>query len=144
VVVAVGLTFVEPLAEAELNPAGEIEIVAAPLVAQLSELLEPAFMLVGFAVKDVIEGVVPVPAVFGELVAPPQLVRQTPASRMRISAQRSGPEERCRREPTLLLIKGLRECKRNPVIAIAHTRLVITPLSWLLVARTELGWVHEW
>jgi len=71
----------------ELNPPGEIETLVAPLVVQLSVLLAPEFMLVGFAVKDAIEGAEPVPEdESDELVVPAQLIRPRPASRTRISA----------------------------------------------------------
>jgi hypothetical protein len=56
VVVAVGLTLVEPLADVEVNVPGVMAMLVAPVVAQLSVLLAPELMLVGFAVKDVIAG----------------------------------------------------------------------------------------
>jgi ribose/xylose/arabinose/galactoside ABC-type transport system permease subunit len=56
VVVAVGLTFVEPLANLDLNVPGVMAILAAPVVAQLSLLLEPETILVGLAVNDPIVG----------------------------------------------------------------------------------------
>ena len=55
-VVAAGLTFVEPLADVELNDPGAMAILVAPVVAQLSELLDPNVMVVGFAVKELIVG----------------------------------------------------------------------------------------
>jgi hypothetical protein len=54
--VAVGLTLVDPLAAEEVNVPGVIVIDVAPLVAQLSVLLEPEVMLVGFAVNELIVG----------------------------------------------------------------------------------------
>ena len=63
-------------------------MVVAPLVAQLSVLLAPEFRLVGFAVKDVIEGTEPVAWVVSDEVAmPAQLVRPTQANRMKPSAE---------------------------------------------------------
>jgi hypothetical protein len=56
VVVAVGLTLVEPLAEVDVNVPGVMAILAAPEVAQFSELLEPELMLAGLAVKELIVG----------------------------------------------------------------------------------------
>jgi hypothetical protein len=56
VVVAVGLTLVEPLAADELNEPGAIEMVVAPLVAQCKVLVVPALTLVGFAANDEMEG----------------------------------------------------------------------------------------
>jgi hypothetical protein len=56
VVVAVGLTVVEPLAEVDVNVPGVMAILVAPVVTQLSVLLEPELMLVGLAVKELIVG----------------------------------------------------------------------------------------
>jgi len=61
VVVAVGLTLVEPLAAVEVNVPGVIPILVAPLVAQLNLLLAPEVILEGLAVKELIVGV---PVVF--------------------------------------------------------------------------------
>jgi hypothetical protein len=60
VVVAVGLTIVEPLAEADVKVPGVMAILAAPLVTQLSVLLAPETILAGLAVKEVIVGTLPV------------------------------------------------------------------------------------
>ena len=54
---AVGLTFVEPLDEVEVNVPGVMATVVAPVVAQLSMLLDPELMLVGLAVKELMVGV---------------------------------------------------------------------------------------
>jgi hypothetical protein len=56
VVVAVGLTVVDPFAEVEVKVPGVMEMLVAPVVAQLSVLLEPEAMLVGLAVKEAIFG----------------------------------------------------------------------------------------
>jgi hypothetical protein len=56
VVVAVGLTFVEPLADVEVNVPGVMARLVAPVVAQLSVLLEPEVILVGLAVKELMVG----------------------------------------------------------------------------------------
>ena len=53
-----GLTLVEPVAEVEVNVPGVMARLVAPVVAQLSVLLEPDVMLVGLAVKDVMTGFV--------------------------------------------------------------------------------------
>ena len=58
-VVAVGLTLVEPLAEVEVNVPGVMAILLAPVVAQLSVLLEPEVILEGLAVKELISGLPP-------------------------------------------------------------------------------------
>jgi hypothetical protein len=56
VVVAVGLTFVEPLADVEANVPGVMARLVAPVVAQLSALLEPEVIVVGLAVKELMVG----------------------------------------------------------------------------------------
>jgi hypothetical protein len=56
VVVADGLTSVEPLADVEVNVPGAMAILVAPVVAQLSMLLEPEEIVVGLAVKELIVG----------------------------------------------------------------------------------------
>ncbi len=55
-VVAVGLTFVEPLADVDVNVPGVMARLVAPVVAQLKVLLEPEVMLVGLAVKELMVG----------------------------------------------------------------------------------------
>ena len=55
-VVAVGFTLIEPLADVDVNVPGATAILVAPLVTQLSVLPVPEFMLVGAAVKEVIAG----------------------------------------------------------------------------------------
>ncbi|MGA9683474.1 MAG: hypothetical protein WBQ74_16815 [Candidatus Sulfotelmatobacter sp.] len=59
-VVAVGLTLVEPLADVDVNVPGVMARLAAPVVAQLSVLLEPEAILVGLAVKELIIGLLAV------------------------------------------------------------------------------------
>ena len=59
-VVAVGLTLVEPVANVDVNVPGVMAILVAPLVAQLNTLLEPELILVGLAVKALIVGLLPV------------------------------------------------------------------------------------
>ncbi|MGA3011045.1 MAG: hypothetical protein ABSD72_12370 [Terracidiphilus sp.] len=58
-VVAVGLTVVEPLADADVNVPGVMAILVAPLVDQLSALLEPEAILAGLDVKELIVGTLP-------------------------------------------------------------------------------------
>ena len=53
---AVGLTLVEPLADVEVKEPGEMAILVAPEVDQVSVLLEPEVMLEGLAVKELIVG----------------------------------------------------------------------------------------
>jgi hypothetical protein len=91
VVVTVGLTLVEPLADVEVNVPGVMAILVAPATVQLSVLLVPEFMLVGSAVKEVIVGAEPFPV--GEVVEP-QPASPTQINRiMRTRAQRPSPEE---------------------------------------------------
>ena len=55
-VVADGLTLVEPLAEVEVNVPGVMARLVAPVVTQLSMLLVPEVTLAGLAVKELITG----------------------------------------------------------------------------------------
>lgn len=55
-VVAVRRTLAEPLAEGDVNVPGVMARLVAPVVAQLSVLLEPEVILVGLAVKELILG----------------------------------------------------------------------------------------
>jgi hypothetical protein len=61
VVVAVGLTLVEPLAAVDVNVPGVMARLVAPVVAQLNMLLEPEVILEGLAVKEPMVGL---PVVF--------------------------------------------------------------------------------
>jgi len=60
VVVAVGLTLVEPLADVDVNVPGVMARLLAPVVTQLSVLLEPEVILEGLAVKELISGLLAV------------------------------------------------------------------------------------
>jgi len=60
VVVAVGFTLVEPLADADVNVPGVIAMLDAPLVDQFSVLLEPEVILAGLAVKELMVGLLAV------------------------------------------------------------------------------------
>jgi len=84
VVVAVGLTLVDPLAEVDVNVPGVIAILVAPAATQLSVVLAPELMLVGLTVKEVIAG--PEPFADDELdELVPQPSSATPANRIRTS-----------------------------------------------------------
>jgi hypothetical protein len=63
VVVEVGLTLVEPLADVEVNDPGVMEMLVAPLVAQFKVLLDPDAIPEGVAVNELIVGLLPVPVV---------------------------------------------------------------------------------
>jgi hypothetical protein len=56
VVVAVGLTLVEPLPDVEVNVPGEMATLVAPRVDQFSVVPEPHLIIVGLAVKAAIVG----------------------------------------------------------------------------------------
>jgi hypothetical protein len=56
VVVAVGLTLVEPLANPDVNVPGAMATLAAPAVVQLSVLLAPEVILAGLAMNELIVG----------------------------------------------------------------------------------------
>jgi len=58
VVVTVGFTFVEPLADVDVNDPGVMATVAAPAVAQLNLLLDPEVIVVGLAVKELMIGLI--------------------------------------------------------------------------------------
>jgi hypothetical protein len=66
VVVAFGLTLVEPLADVEVNVPGVMARLVAPLVAQLNLLLAAEVILEGLAVKELIVGL---PVVFTATVS---------------------------------------------------------------------------
>jgi hypothetical protein len=74
--VDVGLTLVEPVAELEVKLPGEMAIDVAPVVDQLKVLLDPELMLVGFAAKELIVGLLPAltVTVSVEVVEPAELV----------------------------------------------------------------------
>jgi hypothetical protein len=60
-VVAVGLTLSEPLALAEVNVPGVIEMLVAPVAIQFSVLLAPVVTLAGVAANEEIVGADPLP-----------------------------------------------------------------------------------
>ena len=88
-VVTVGFIVVEPLADVEVKVPGVMAILVAPAATQLSVLLVPEFMLVGFATKDVIIGPDPFDDEFDELEPQPS----SPSNKMRSTAQRPRREE---------------------------------------------------
>ena len=86
-VVAVGLTLVEPLADVDVNVPGVMAILVAAVVAQLSVLLAPEFMVAGSAVKEVIVGLEGLPVGEPEVIAP-QPASPTQANRTMARAQK--------------------------------------------------------
>ena len=108
-VVAAGLTLVEPLADAEVNVPGVMATLVAPVVTQLSALLAPELMVAGFAAKEVIVGAEPPAGGWFDRPVVPQLASPAQANRMTIVAQKLTPEERSLREPSLFSRNGLGE-----------------------------------
>jgi hypothetical protein len=109
VFVDVGLTLVEPLADVDVNVPGVMAIVAAPLVVQLSMLLEPEFMLSGTATNELIVGAEPFPGgIIGEIVElqPPSMAQ---TNRMKTCALRSSPKDLSSGELGFLLQEELVE-----------------------------------
>lgn len=107
--VAVGLTLVVPLAKVEVNVPGVMAMLVAPVVAQLSVLLVPEFMLVGFAAKDVIAGTEPFPEVEFDEVPAAQPDRAAQTSRVKTSAHSSGPDQCSSPKPGFFLENELEE-----------------------------------
>ena len=60
-VVAVGLTLVDPLPDVDVKVPGVMAILVAPVVTQFSVLLAPESMLAGLPAKEVIFGAEPSP-----------------------------------------------------------------------------------
>jgi len=90
--VAAGLTVVEPVADVEVKVPGVMAMVVAPVVTQLNVLLAPELMLVGFAVKDVMVGLVAGGETLDEPSVLPHPVSAAQA-RKRAAAQRFLREE---------------------------------------------------
>ena len=62
-VVAVGLTLVEPLTDVDVKVPGVMAMLVAPVVAQLNVLLEPEVILEGLAPKELIIALPDLPTV---------------------------------------------------------------------------------
>jgi len=121
VVVAVGLTLVEPLAEVEVNVPGVMAILVAPAAAQLSVLLVPEFTLVGFAVKEVIAGAAPFSEGEVDEVVEPQPASPAKANRtiVKHSALRPNRGELSRRERSQFLPGEQVESMRTPFTCVS-------------------------
>jgi len=130
VVVATGLTLVDPLGAEDVNVPGVMAIEVAPFTDQFNVLLVPEFTLVGFAVNDAIVGFEPLPEVVlvFECAAAAQPIRYAPAS-----SSKNGTAKM----PSLLLRKNFAEFVRGSVFAIIPESLVIGFSRCLLVLRTE-------
>ena len=111
-VVAVGFTGVEPPADVDVNVPGVMAMLVAPVVCQLSVLLEPEVMLVRSAVKEPMAGSNTVPE--GELDEP-QPSSPTQANRMSRIAQRSSLKDLIPRMLRVFLHNELIEFMRSPI-----------------------------
>ena len=84
-VVAVGLTFMDPVADVEVKLPGVMAMLVAPDVIQLSVLLEPELTPVGLAVKELIVGSEPL--VEDEPEVAPHSISERQARRISTSRQ---------------------------------------------------------
>jgi hypothetical protein len=109
VVVTVGLTLAEPLADVDVNVPGVMAMLVAPLVAQLSVLVEPELMLSGLAVNEVMVGTEPFPGDGIDGVVEPQPASKEKTNNMRMFALRSRPKDLNSGELGLLLQEDLVE-----------------------------------
>ena len=120
VVVDVGLTLAEPLADADVSVPGVTAMLVAPVVTQLSVLAEPEFIPAGFAANDLIAGADPVGGLVtvasGLLVEPPQLATPAHVSRARTTAHRASLSE-LRAQLPARLTQSVGEPKRKPSFA---------------------------
>jgi hypothetical protein len=90
VVVEVGLTLVDPLADVDVKLPGVMAMLAAPVVTQFRVLLDPDVMPVGLAAKDVIAGAEPLLVLLGDVLdEPPQFNSPAQATRMITITHRS-------------------------------------------------------
>ena len=87
-VVAVGLTLVEPLAAVEVKVPGVMAMLVAPVTDQLRVLLEPELIAAAMAVNEVIVGTEPGAEGEPDGIVEPQPARAIQASGIRTSAQR--------------------------------------------------------
>ena len=94
-VVAAGLTFVEPLADAEVNVPGVMAMPVAPHAAQLSVLLLPELMLIGSASNEEIVGAASVPGGEPDEVVEPQPAKTAQAVRIGIRMRKGTGTRRC-------------------------------------------------
>ncbi len=116
VVVAAGLTFVEPLEAVDVNVPGVMAMVVAPETDQLSVLLEPEFMLAGAAAKEAICGMEPF-AEAGKLAGALELQLASSAQENRVrasAAKRSRAGQASTRAPGLFLRNGFGESMGDP------------------------------
>jgi hypothetical protein len=117
---------------------GVIAMPVAPVVAQVSVLLDPDLMLAGLAAKDVTVGAEPVTGMVvvgsGLLVEPPQPVRPVHTRRTRAPARRASPPE-LRAKLASPLAEEVGEPKRHP--SVATTFIVIARLRRPHAGMTE-------
>jgi hypothetical protein len=124
VVVAVGLTLAEPFGKVDVNDPGVMEMLVAPVAAQLSLLLVPALMLAGTATKDVIAGTVTFPVELPDEPTEPQPTRPTQTYIVRTMAQRGSPESWSPRKLSSFPKNDLGKPMRRPSVVAGHTSLI--------------------
>jgi hypothetical protein len=129
---------VEPLADEEVNVPGVMAILVAPVAVQLSVLLAPEFMLVGFAVKEVIAGLEPLPDEPLDEVDAPQPASPAQANSIRTSEQRASPEAlnfgEMRLFPRNEFVESMRKPQQSQSIAYAVAAVALrgpSPLDGL-------------
>jgi hypothetical protein len=94
IVVAVGLTFVDPLADADVKLPGVIAMLVASLVDQLSVLLAPELIVAGLAANDPMVGFCPGGGFPPPLLVPPQFAATTHANSITATAPKFRPRSR--------------------------------------------------
>lgn len=103
-------------------------ILVASVVAQLSVLLVPEFMLVGAAVKEVIAGAEFAPEDEFDCIAGLQPASPTQTNRISTIAQASSPEARSPRVLSSILQNEPLESTRSP-FAVVDDNILATPPS---------------
>ncbi len=101
---------------------------AAPLVSQVSVLPAPEFMLVGVAVKEVIDGAEPAPGDEFDCIGEVQPASTTQANSISTIAQRFSPEAPSSRVLSPILQTEPAESMRSPLVVIDDI-ILATPSS---------------
>lgn len=118
--VAAGLTFVEPLADVEVNVPGVTATLVAPETDQLKALLEPETMLAGFAAKEPMCGAeFCCPGMVWEVAEPAQAARAAQQTFAQTSAKAASHEDAPAGEPSLLPRDGVGERIAPPYVLVA-------------------------
>jgi hypothetical protein len=143
VVVSVGLTLVEPLADLGLNVPDVMAILAAPVVSHRL-LLAPEFVLVGSAVEELIVRAEPGPENEFDGATELQSAGPTQANRINAIAQRFSPEAWSQRELIPILQDVPAESMRSPLVVIddsilANANIFAEPASEAFVSGPDVG-----